>query len=357
MELVNTSPVPVDYAIIGNLPDDSRAVIFTAKATFRIEDNGQVKLERETPFPLLKEDQSTEMGLLPSDNLPRLDPAFEVMLLGKAYAPFGQSTTEMRVALSVGDVHHEIDVIGDRIWQGEGESASIAPPEAFESMPLVWERAFGGSQQVLIDKEAVLDVSWPMNSAGKGFDHISQAREIGVAFNCPADYPQFDATRALPNLETPDLRVKSWTDLPLPVCWAPVPQSSGLIFERFERSCEKRGEDHVTLGAPEMHHRAHPDWVIETPHAGAMVRLEGASSQGLLEFRLPELRVVADLQDGDRVQALELFPRSLVLLPEEKRFYITFRCVTGFDYRENEKRVARIKLLKGWCPDNMEESA
>ena len=51
MELVNTSPVPVDFAIVGKLPSDSRAVIFTAKATFRIEDNGQVRLEQEIPFP------------------------------------------------------------------------------------------------------------------------------------------------------------------------------------------------------------------------------------------------------------------------------------------------------------------
>lgn len=356
MELINTSPVPVDFDIVGKLPDGSRAVILTAKATFRIEDNGQVRLEREAPLPLLNEDQPTELGLQPRDNLPRLDPAFEVMLLGMAYAPGGRATTEMRVALSVGDVRHEIDVIGERIWQGEGDSASVSAAQAFETMPLTWERAFGGSQQVLIDREAVLDVSFPMNSDGKGFDHISQARELGDAFQCPEGYPQFDATRPLPNLEMPGLRVTSWADAPLPVCWAPVPQSSGLIFERFTRSCEKRGEDHILLGAPEMHHRAHPDWVIDTPDAGAVIRLEGACSQGVLEFRLPELRVVADFKDGERVRALELFPRSLVLLPEERQFYLTFRSVAKFDTRENETRVARIKLLKGWCPDKQVES-
>jgi len=34
MELINKSPVPVDFDIVGKLPDDSRAVILTAKATF-----------------------------------------------------------------------------------------------------------------------------------------------------------------------------------------------------------------------------------------------------------------------------------------------------------------------------------
>ena len=351
MELINTSPVPVDFSIVGKLPDDSRALILTAKATFNIENNGQVKLEREAPLALLNEDQSTELGLLPCDNLPRLDPVFEVMLLGKAYAPDGRATTEMKVALSVGDVHHEIDVIGERIWQGEGESAHISPPEDFETMPLVWERAFGGSEQVLIDREAVIDVSSPMNVDGKGFDHISRALEVGGVFECPEGYPQFDATRPLPNLEIPDLRVRSWSDEPLPVCWAPVPQSSGLIFERFKRSCEKSGEDHVLLGAPEMHHRAHPDWVIKTPDAGDIVRIEGVCSQGVLDFHLPELRVVADFQNGEKLQEIELFPRSLMLLPEERRFYLTFRAVTSFAAHENEKRAVRVRLLKGWCPD------
>ena len=354
MELINTSPVPVDFEIVGKLPDDSRALILTAKATFKIEENGQVKLDREAQLPLLNEDQTTELGLQPRDNLPRLDPAFEVMLLGRAHAPGGQTTSRMTVALSVGDIHHEIDVIGERVWQGEGSSASISSPEVFETMPLVWERAFGGSQQVLIDREAILDVSSPINSEGKGFDHISQARELGDAFMCPEGYPQFDTTRPLPNLEMPGSHVTSWSDAPLPVCWAPVPLSSGLIFERFTRSCERRGEDYIRLGAPEMLHRAHPDWVIGTPGAGAAIRLEGTSREGLLEFRLPELRVVADFQDGKKVQALELFPRSLVLLPEVKRFFLTFRCVTGFESKENEKRIARIRLLKGWCPDKTE---
>lgn len=355
MKFVNTSPVPADFDIVGNLPGDLRAIIFTAKATFRIEDNGQVKLERESPFPLLKEDQPTELGLHPRDNLPRLDPVFEVMLLGKAYAPDGQPTTEMKVALSLGDVRREIDVIGDRSWQGEGEAASISQPEAFESMPLTWERAFGGSQKVLIDSEAELDVSSPMNVDGKGFDHISQARGYGDIFNCPEGYPQFDTTRALPNLELPDSRVRSWDDAPLPACWAPVPLSSGLLVERYQRSYDISEDEPPSVMAPEVHHRAHPDWVIETPAAGAVVQLEGASSQGTLVFRLPELRVVAEFQDGDRVRKLELFPKSLVLLAEERRFYLTYKSVAEFVTRDNEKRTACIKLLKGWCPDMAEQ--
>lgn len=350
MELINSSPVPSDFDVVAGLPDGSRALIFTAKATFNILDNGQVKLERNEPFPLLKQDEGTELGLLPTDATLRLDPAFEVIMLGQAHVPEGRSIKEMKVSLSVGEEFRELDIIGDRQWQGEGDSARLSDAGAFESMPLTWDKAFGGTQQVLIDREACLDVSWPYNSAGKGFDHLTQARELGVAFSCPENYPQFAPVRELPNLEAPHERVRRWADTPLPVCWATVPQSSGMLFERFKRSRELSGKDHVLLGAPEMNHRAHPDWVIETPPAGALVQLEGVSKMGPLNFGIPEMRVVAELQDGSRVQKIELHPRSIVLLPDQMKFYLTFRAVTNYTSRDGETRKARIKVLKGWQP-------
>lgn len=350
MELINSSPVPCECDIIAGLPDGSRALIFTAKATFNILGNGQVKLEREQPMPLLEQDEETDFGLLPTDALLRLDPAFEVILLGQAHSENGRAAYETKVSLSVGDEYRELDVIGDRVWQGEGDNARLSDPEPFKSMPLTWEKAFGGTQQVLIDREAYLDVSWPYNSAGKGFDHISQARELGEAFSCPEEYPQFEVVRELPNLEAPQERVRRWADTPLPVCWATVPQSSGLLFERFKRSCEKSGKDHVLLGAPEMNHRAHPDWVIETPPAGALVRMQGLSENGPVDFRIPEMRVVVDLKYAGQLQKIELHPRSMVLLPEEMKFCLTFRGVTNYESTEGETRKARIKVLKGWQP-------
>ena len=350
MQLINSSSVPTDFDIIAKLPDGSRAIIFTAKATFNIQENGQVKLERDNPLPLLKQDEETGLGILPGDASLRLDPAFEVIMLGQAHASEGQATTEMKVSLGVGDEYRELDVSGDRQWRGEGEGASLSAAEKFKSMPLTWDRAFGGTQQVEIDREAYLDVSWPYNTMGKGFDHISQARELGVAFSSPDPYPRFEAIRELPNIESPDERVQRWGDTPLPVCWATVPQSSGLLLERFKRSCESSGKDHVLLGAPEMNHRAHPDWVIETPPAGASVRLDGACKAGRIDFRIPEMRVVAELKDGRRVQKIELHPRSMVLLPEEMRFYLTFKAVRNYESRDGETRKARIKVLKGWHP-------
>lgn len=350
MKIINSTPVSVGYAIGGNLPNHPRPITFTGKATFSIKNGKEPELESDSPLTLYNEDQNIELGLLPRDDLPKLDPTFEVMALANAYAPEGQPTTQMRVSLSVGVVRSEIDVVGDRYWQGEGQNASISSPEPFTVLPITWKRAFGGTQEIFIDAEAPVDVSYPLNGDGKGFDHVSQAQELGRTFNCPEGFPQFDPKRPLPNLEFPGERIVSWADTPLPACWAPVPLSSGLIIKRFEASDKKNGEQPIELGAPEMLHRAHPHWVIDPPPAAAEVRIEGVTREGGIGFRLPEIRVIVDLQNGSKAEQIELLPRTLVLLPEEARFYLTFRGTTNLDIENKERHVARVRVEQGWCP-------
>ena len=123
MEIVNSTPIPVTVAVTGDVEGEPRTAILTAKATFRMESYGKVEVERDEPYGILDEDQPTDFGLLPRDNLPKVDPAFEVLLLGRAHASGGNPVEQMKIALSVGSVRRELDVIGDRFWKGEGEEA------------------------------------------------------------------------------------------------------------------------------------------------------------------------------------------------------------------------------------------
>src|SRR6476646_2501013 len=64
----------------------------------------------------------------------------DVILIGSAWAPGGRPVTRMQVGMSVAGRQKMIVVTGDRVWRG-GQPSEPAP---FESIPLVWERAFGG---------------------------------------------------------------------------------------------------------------------------------------------------------------------------------------------------------------------
>lgn len=354
MELVNTTPVPAAHAVIAVGDHAPRTAIFTAKATFRFTDRGEVQLDREDPFALLDEDQeydpdgSGPLGSLPGDQLLHCDDVLEVMLVGRAHAPGGTPVPAMTVALSVGSERRELAVFGDRFWEGEGDGARISPPAPFLQMPLAWERAFGGRQDVLVDEGSVLEVTDPRNTLGRGFDHITEARRAAEVLRVPEGFPRFAPRRELPNLEDPRDRIGTWDDQPLPVCWAPVPLSSALVLERLRRRRQQRPDAPVTLGSPGFLQRAHPDWLVETPPENALVTLEGMTPGGRIDFYLPSIRVMADLRVGELETNVDLHPRTLVLLPEERRFYIVFRNYATFAYVAEETRQARLRLERGW---------
>ncbi|NJD11741.1 MAG: DUF2169 domain-containing protein [Gemmatimonadetes bacterium] len=348
MQLINTTPVPTKLAIYAP-PAGLRTAIFTAKATFRVSDAGEVTLDREEPLPVLDADEPTELGLLPSDALPRCDAAFEVMLLGKAYAPNGVPTPYLMVSLAVGAIERRLAVLGDRRWEGEGPGARISAPQPFVCMPLTWTRAFGGRKEVLIDVESPIEVVEANNPDGKGFDHIGQGRQAAAVFKPPAPFPQFDTVRELPNLEDPLHPILGWDDRPLPACWAPTPLHYGMLYERLRRARQAHPDQPVTMGSPEIMHRAHPDWTIELPPARTPVRLLGATPNGAFGFVIPALRMLIDVRAGDHQHELELVPRALVLLPEQRRFYLVYRQYTTFEYQADQVRAARVRAGPGWA--------
>src|SRR3989441_5257748 len=71
-------------------------------------------------------------------------PATDVLLLGTAYPPRGRPATQMDVSLTAGPLRKTVRVFGDRVWERRGVVPSMSSPALFETMPLVWERAFGG---------------------------------------------------------------------------------------------------------------------------------------------------------------------------------------------------------------------
>src|SRR5256885_5641452 len=69
----------------------------------------------------------------------------DVALVGSAHAPRGRAVTEMLCAVSVAGRRKVVRVVGDRTWRGA--VAGATSPVPFVSMPLVYERAFGGRDQ------------------------------------------------------------------------------------------------------------------------------------------------------------------------------------------------------------------
>jgi uncharacterized protein YjbI with pentapeptide repeats len=100
----------------------------------------------------------------------------------------------MPVAVHVGQWSKSLSVFGDRVWTPGG----FSEPRPFTSIPLTWERAFGGS-------------SFKQNPCGRGIEPIAVAGAGDVLF--------------APNVEHPDQMMTSPSNRPDPASFAPLASS------------------------------------------------------------------------------------------------------------------------------------
>ncbi len=343
MELSNATPAQARFTVAPVPGYRDRVGMLVVKATWRVGPGGVPVLDGQKPHPMHAEDTPTPLGLLPRDDLPRIDPAFEVMLLGQAHAPGGRPISSMTVSLEVGSARRVLQVTGDRHWERGLFGAHITDPAPFVSLPLTWDRAFGGKAVVEIDRESFVDACDVRNPAGRGWDAAADAEALGKALKCPKGYPRFDPARQLPNLEDPAHLVRTLKDAPDPACWAPVPVTSSLHGLRVPVEPGK------PVAGPGLFHRAHPCWVLPAPPpGGAVLALSGATPDGPWRFPLPRLRPELDLVAAGKQQTIAAVPQMLVLLPEESGFTITFRATVVLPPPDGTPRMARLRLEEGW---------
>ncbi len=320
MEVTNQTPLAARINEVSS-SDGRRFGCLVAKATFALRE-GESRLDTQTPYGLFREDVETELGILPNDQTPRHESAFDVMLLAAAYGDGNGPVPSRRVALEVGGRRRELVVFGDRRWEGDRASE----PVPFARMPLTWERAFGGSTLVEIDREAFLPVDYPLNPFGRGFDATEGARIIADALKAPSGYPKFTRDDRLPNVEDPNELVTSRKSTPLPACWAPAPpRVLAPIAPVLAELTENPAGVQTSAAWQRFQRRCHPTWILSEPPAGRL-RLEGCLPGGeVIDAGLPSVEVWLDYDVAGRSGSLRCSPCTLVVLADERRAYLVYR--------------------------------
>jgi uncharacterized protein YjbI with pentapeptide repeats len=196
----------------------------------------------------------------------------EVLLAGSAYAKDGLATTQQHVRLKLGSIDKRLRVIGDRRWF-DGflpwfRNVRAAP---FTSMPLVWNRAFGGAGH-------------PGNPDGVGYSRNPLA---GLFSRTPL---------MMPNVEDADRPVRSRLHRYAPagfgaldVSWQPRRRWVGTYGWRWRME-----------GCAGLAHDVDPEFFGAAPtdqriagyfQGGEAYRLEGMHpSLPIIEGHLPEIR-------------------------------------------------------------------
>lgn len=177
-------------------PKDSLTII--VKGSFQLVDGGPATALPEPQLPLgdvFAEDEP-DKPLRQASDFAILKPQCDVLLHGHAHAP-GGGARAMQIALRVkgahGRIERQLNVFGDRTWQRALVAVAPTDPSPFVTIPITWERAFGGAD-------------FPANPHGIGY----RAR------------PGPDGVLQLPNFETPGHQIRSPDDVPPPASFAPI---------------------------------------------------------------------------------------------------------------------------------------
>jgi len=288
------------------------------RVRYQIESNNQLSLITSGDKALKdirREPVEDEFGIIEADLFfPRT--ATDLIILGNAISTKGP-VSQMSVNVSVGPYDETLIVTGDRIWEKRLMSKSLypSPPELFESMPLKYDLAFGGS---VVTPQG--EHPYPSNPIGKGY-YISKNEALG---------------NPMPNIENPNDMLIEWKEPKKrkeqdflniqrdPVGFAPYPTNWALrllkIIEWDQTLQGKLNVEDPELLAQQiesidfnpdngMFDRAHPRLSGKQIIPGQNLKLTGMSSKGtIIEFQIPEpsFELMVRLEDDVFTRDLEL---------------------------------------------------
>jgi hypothetical protein len=223
-----------------------------------------------------------------------------------------------------------VRVFGNRYWVSTSPGYAISHPEPFEMMPLVWERAFGGSDQVNGELRAEV-----RNPVGTGFTANGGERDLDGL--------------PLPNLEDPATPISSPKDRPAPAGFAPIsahwePRRSyaGTYDDAWQSSRAPYLPADFDARFLQL---APPDLVAQGYlEPGEWIQVHGASPTGKLAFQLPPERVEVTYVVGSDSPMRTANLDTVMIEPDESRLILVWRAELPCDKKALLIREVRIAL-------------
>jgi hypothetical protein len=289
--------------------------VVVVKATFEIEGDGSCRLADEQDELVVADTHHgdpAETSIKYECEFAPFKPRADLIINGIAHSPSGDPVTEVLTGIQVGSFRKMVKVVGDRVWQKNVGLLSPSDPAPFLTMPLVYERAFGGSD----------------HSHENSKHHGTEMRNpIGRGFNKNPDAAAIEG-RPLPNLEDPKNAVASWSDAPSPLGfgsigrgWYPRIQRAGT----YDAAWLKERAPYLPVNFENEYFLAAPDDQQFASLRGETVLCLNMAPQKILSCTLPDidLQITARLNKHD----LNLTPvfDTVVIEPDKRRFLAIWR--------------------------------
>jgi hypothetical protein len=328
----NTTGMAAGVCVATDKAGQDRCVV-AVKGTFAIDGGGGARLA-DVQAPLVSADvhwgePGTTSIRYECDFAP-FKPRADLMVLGHAVSPTGRPVDELMVTLEFGALRKAIRVSGDRHWERGLLGLRASAPQPFVQMPLVYERAFGGTDVTHVDPRhhgAEL-----RNPVGRGYRKNPDAR---VAEGTP-----------LPNLEHPRRPLSGWKDTAEPVGFGPVGRSwqprlahAGTYDQRWREEdfpfLPRDFDTQYFLGAP-------VDQQVPYLRGGESLRCTGMTRGDALVSRVPKLRFPITFRFDDGDQSFEPLLDTLLLEPDSRRMMLTWRTSVPLGRKLGKLREVRV---------------
>lgn len=316
LELDNDTPFPVVLQPWLDKENLDHASVFV-KTTYALpEEPGSALTPAEEQMDPVKAaeyfGEPGESSLKYDTDTAPVKPGTDVVLIGSAVS--SKPVQQMNVSLSAGPLAKTVRVIGDRTWHRKLGRWHMSDPEPFTEMPLMYERAFGGSD----------------TSSKKAADHDWESRNpVGTGFNVAGEKDLLEGM-LLPNLEDPKQLIKSRKDRPTPAGfgflgpnWMPRVEYGGTYDDAW---LDQRAPLLPLDFDDRFFHSAPPDLVNPTPfEGGEKVVVAGVSAQGRLEFEIPKISFVAKVTIKNQTTEYRTALDTVMIEPEEGRVVLNHR--------------------------------
>ena len=317
MQLKNNTPFAATMALFPNEQGiDSLYVV--VKASFGL--GGGVHVADEQ-LPVLAADQFwTEPGqssLKYAADMHLLKPTTDVALVGRARPEQGNLVPFVDTTLAIAEKRKTLRVFGNRQWRDDG---SVTSPEPFESVPLAYEFAFGGTHRIDGEEPEVLTES--RNPVGRGFRGKRSDEEM--------------AGQPLPNIEDPAEPIEQVGDKAAPQgfgfvapTWQPRLAYAGTYDQAWQ---DKRAPYLPDDFDPRFFNAAHPDLIFDRYLAGGEpVEVLNASRDGAVRFTLPICTLSLGIQISGALETPPLNLETVLIEPDRRRLCLTWRAMQPCD--------------------------
>ncbi|NMO15905.1 DUF2169 domain-containing protein [Pyxidicoccus fallax] len=334
LQLQNDTPFIANIAI---LPDERGVdtAYVTVKATFDLQGGAPRVAAKQRPLVVSDEFWGTpgQSSLKYASEVHLLKPHTDVVLIGEAHAPGGRPVESCLVGVRVGELRKVIQVFGDRQWSRGVMAPRISSPVPFVTLPLVYERAFGGTHVVDPEKQQVL---------------AELRNPVGVGFRGKRSHSEMLGTR-LPNLEDPSNLIQSVADNPrpfgvghVPPSWAPRVSLAGTYNDTWRMT----RAPYLPLDFKREFFQTASEGLRSSGHlkGGEPVELVNVSPEGALRFALPRCALGVSLYIARERHDPPVQLETVQLEPGHKRLCMLWRSAVPCDKKALKVRLAHIQL-------------